>query len=163
MAYVIESLGVDDVDRVEALWNAMVAHHQAIVRELPPLDLADSWRRRRAQYVEWLTESHGHLLVAVPADDRDAPPVGYALVRTRAPGVTWDQGERVGELESLAVSAHARGAGVGTLLIRAARERLRADGVAYWAVEVMDANAGARRLYEREGFGPWSRALLGRV
>ena len=72
-------------------------------------------------------------------------------------------GERVGELESLAVYADARGAGVGTQLIQAARERLRADGVEYWGVEVMDANTGAARLYEREGFGPWSRALLGRV
>jgi ribosomal protein S18 acetylase RimI-like enzyme len=52
---------------------------------------------------------------------------------------------------------------VGTQLIQAARERLRAEGVEFWAVEVMDANTGAARLYEREGFGPWSRALLGRV
>ena len=95
--------------------------------------------------------------------ERGTPPVGYAVVRTRDPGVTWEMGERVGELESLAVSADARGAGVGTQLIQAARERLRAEGVEYWAVEVMDANTGAARLYERAGFGPWSRALLGRV
>lgn len=163
MAVVIVHLGVEDVDRVRALWDAMVAHHQAVVPDVPPQDPGEAWRRRRAQYVAWLNDSHGRLLVAVPADDPEGAPLGYALVRMRAAGETWDVGERVGELESLAVSADARGAGVGTALLRVARELLRADGVAYWGVEVMDANAGAARLYEREGFGPWSRSLLGRV
>jgi len=33
----------------------------------------------------------------------------------------------------------------------------------HWTVDVMDANEGARRMNEREGFGPHFNALLARV
>jgi GNAT superfamily N-acetyltransferase len=49
---------------------------------------------------------------------------------------------------------------VGTKLIAAARERLRADGVEHWLVSVVDANPDARRLYEREGFRPFFSSLV---
>jgi hypothetical protein len=40
---------------------------------------------------------------------------------------------------------------------------LREDGISHWAVAVVEANAGATRLYEREGFRPFYRQLLGEV
>jgi len=43
------------------------------------------------------------------------------------------------------------------------RERLRAEGVSHWAVGVVEANEGATRLYERAGFRPFYREMLGRV
>jgi ribosomal protein S18 acetylase RimI-like enzyme len=92
-----------------------------------------------------------------------AEPDGYACVRTSVPGPTFDLGERIGELESLAVAEHARGAGVGSLLIGAARERMREAGVTHWVVSVVDANAGAVRLYEREGFAAFARILIATV
>jgi GNAT superfamily N-acetyltransferase len=49
---------------------------------------------------------------------------------------------------------------VGTLLIRAARERLRAGGVENWTIAVLDANPAARRLYEREGFRPYYSQMV---
>jgi GNAT superfamily N-acetyltransferase len=46
------------------------------------------------------------------------------------------------------------------MLIGAARERLRAEGIRHWSVAVVEANAAAVRLYEREGFRPYYRHLL---
>lgn len=57
----------------------------------------------------------------------------------------------------------ARGAGIGTMLIEACRERLREQGVRYWAVAVVEDNADATRLYERVGFRPFYRQLLAEV
>ena len=68
-----------------------------------------------------------------------------------------------GELESLVVADHARGSGIGTQLIETARELLHARRVQYWSVAVVEANEGAVRLYERSGFRPYYRQLLGRV
>ncbi|MGN6257282.1 MAG: GNAT family N-acetyltransferase [Solirubrobacterales bacterium] len=76
---------------------------------------------------------------------------------------SWDVGAQVGELETLAVAEDGRGKGIGSLLIEACRERLRAEGVTYWAVGVVEVNEGATRLYERAGFRPFYRQLLAEV
>jgi GNAT superfamily N-acetyltransferase len=88
---------------------------------------------------------------------------GYAVVRVQGASPTFDLGEPMGDLESLAVAEDARGQGVGALLIGAARERLRDAGVEHWTVSAIDANPGALRLYEREGFRPFFRTLLARI
>jgi ribosomal protein S18 acetylase RimI-like enzyme len=72
-------------------------------------------------------------------------------------------GDRIAELESLAVAEHARGAGVGAELMRECREILRAQGISFWAVGVVESNAGAVRFYEREGFRPFYRNMLAAV
>jgi ribosomal protein S18 acetylase RimI-like enzyme len=76
---------------------------------------------------------------------------------------SWDVGGRIGELETLAVAEEARGEGVGSLLIEACRERLRAEGISHWGVAVVEANEDATRLYEQIGFGPFYRQLLAEV
>jgi ribosomal protein S18 acetylase RimI-like enzyme len=162
MGHIVETVGVEGIDRVEPLWRSMVEHHRAVVgHEIPVRPVDTTWPMRRAQYEEWLGRGDGVLLLAVSAPG--APPDGYACVRTSVPGPTFDLGERFGELESLAVAEHARGAGLGSLLIGAARERMRAAGVSHWVVSVVDANAGAVRLYEREGFAPFERILIASV
>jgi ribosomal protein S18 acetylase RimI-like enzyme len=152
----IELLSAGDVDRLEPLWLAMVEHHRA-VSSLPVRSPAEAWRRRRAQYVEWLADGKSFVLVAVREGRGDD---GYAVVRVHDGSPTFALGEPVGDLESLAVADGARGQGVGSLLIAAARERLSAAGVGYWTVSVLDANPGALRLYEREGFAPFERILI---
>jgi ribosomal protein S18 acetylase RimI-like enzyme len=72
-------------------------------------------------------------------------------------------GDEIGELESLSVTAGARGHGVGTMLIDRARALLRERGVRYWSVAVVESNIDAVRLYEREGFQPYYRQLLGKI
>ena len=163
MGHIVETVGVEGIDRVEPLWRAMVEHHRAVVGHEVPVRATDvTWPLRRVQYEDWIGRGDGVLLLAVTAPG--AEPDGYACVRTSAGGgPTFALGERVGELESLAVAEHARGAGVGSLLIAAARERMRELGVSHWLVSVVDANAGAVRFYEREGFRPFERILLSTV
>lgn len=158
----IMELGVGDVDLVAGLWKEMVGHHHAAVDgRWSERDPEAAWRIRRAQYVGWLEGGEGRLFL-VPGDD-DAAPLGYACLRIVAAPSTFDLGERLGDLESLSVTAAARGEGIGTLLIEHCRALLRAAGIAHWRVTAIAANVDAVRLYEREGFEVISHDLMGRV
>jgi ribosomal protein S18 acetylase RimI-like enzyme len=152
------------LDEVEPLFKAMVEHHRAVAGEHWPVRDGDqAWGRRRRQYSDWLSGGRAWLLLAVDQAAPTAGAAGYAMVRLTEPGPTWDLGTPLGELESLAVAEHARGQGTGTRLMDAARDLLRARGAGYWSVGVVEANAAAVRLYERAGFRPYYRQLLGPV
>jgi len=56
-------------------------------------------------------------------------------------------------IHDLAVLPDRRGMGVGSALLAAVEQRARADGCCKLTLEVLDDNLGARRLYERVGFG----------
>ena len=148
--------GTNDVPLLRTLWTAMVEHHRAVADGSVPVRRSeDAWEMRRREYVRWLEDGTGTLLVARGPDGLD----GYAFLRTVGSGPTFDFGEVRGEVESLAVAPGARGRGVGTVLVEASREHFRCAGCRYWTVSVMEANASAVRLYERAGFGPWLRYL----
>lgn len=155
----VVELGVEDVDLVENLWAEMVDHHRELTGGTYPVrDTETAWRRRREQYVEWLRGGDGHLYV-IPDEESEAAPLGYAFLRVGSSGPTRNLGDRVGDLESLSVTAAARGLGIGTLLIGHCRERLRELGATWWSVSVVSANAGAIDLYEREGFRDFWRTM----
>jgi hypothetical protein len=67
------------------------------------------------------------------------------------------RGSRVWFVDVVYVRPEARGRGVGTDLIRAAAEQLCSDAVL--ELDVLESNAGARRLYERLGFRTVERTL----
>jgi ribosomal protein S18 acetylase RimI-like enzyme len=158
---VVRELTVDEVDRVAPLFKDLVVFHREVVEGAWPVRSEEAaWAHRRAEYLEWLGEGSARMLVAVPAGDEGAPPLGYAVLSLKPSMASWDVGDRVGEMETLAVAAGARGEGIGTLLMEACEERLRAEGVAYWTVGVVEANEGATRLYERAGFRPYYRNLM---
>jgi ribosomal protein S18 acetylase RimI-like enzyme len=151
-----------DIEDLRPLWVSMVEHHREVSGRTWPVRAAeDAWVRRRAQYREWLTDGTGTLFLSADTDTGGL--IGYAMVQVHEPGATWDLGAHVGELESLAVIPAARGAGVGSDLIAACRAELRSRAIEYWLVAVVEVNEGAVRLYEREGFRPYYRNLLGRV
>ncbi|HVV90351.1 MAG TPA: GNAT family N-acetyltransferase [Solirubrobacterales bacterium] len=159
----IVELGVGEVDLVAGLWKEMVGHHQdAVGGRWPGRDPEAAWRFRRAQYVAWLESGEGRLFV-VPGARDEATPLAYACLRIGAAPSTFDLGERIGDLESLSVTAAARGQGIGTLLIEHCRSLLRAAGVTHWTVTAIAANVDAVRLYEREGFEVLSHNMLGQV
>ena len=83
---------------------------------------------RRREYGKWLSDGSG--LVLTGRTDT-ASPQGYAFLRTVPSGPTFDFGPRRGEVESLVVAPAARGMGIGTALLKAAREELRRLGCAY--------------------------------
>lgn len=160
----VVELNRGEIDRVAHLFKQLVGFHRGVVEGAWPVrDPEAAWAIRRRQYEEWLGEGSARMLVAVPAGERAAEPLGYAVLSVKPSMASWDVGERVGEIETLAVAEAARGAGIGTLLIEACRERLRAKGISHWAVGVVEANEGATRLYERAGFRPYYRELLGEV
>jgi ribosomal protein S18 acetylase RimI-like enzyme len=162
--YRVAELGVEEVDRVAPLFKELVEFHGAVVAGAWPVrDGEAAWAHRRGQYLEWLGDGSARMLAAVPAVDESAPPLGYAVLSVKPSMASWDVGSRVGELETLAVAAAARGQGIGTMLLEVCRERLRADGVTHWSVAVVEANEDATRLYERAGFRPFYRNLMGRL
>jgi GNAT superfamily N-acetyltransferase len=157
-------LEVSEVDRVEPLFKQLVAFHRGVAGEDWPVRSEEAaWAHRRAEYLSWLGDGRARMLVAVPDEDEDTPPLGYAVLSVKPSSASWDVGERIAELETLAVAEGARGQGVGSLLIEACRERLREDGITHWGVAVVEANTDATRLYERVGFRPFYRQLLAEV
>ena len=144
--------GAERIDELEPLWRALYAHHAEVGRDVAPVRaLEDSWRRRRPLYERWLTADGAVLLIA----ERLGRAVGYAMVTVGAGPATWDLGDRVVELETLAVLPEERGAGVGHELIAEAERVARERGADALAVGLVHTNEGARRFYEREGFGPF--------
>lgn len=160
----VVELGVEEVDRVGPLFKQLVEFHREVVEGAWPVRTEEAaWEHRRGQYRHWLGEGSARMLAAVSAGDEGAQPLGYAVLSVKPSMASWDVGAEVGELETLAVAAGTRGEGIGTLLIKACEERLRAEGVAYWTVGVVEANEGATRLYERAGFRPYYRNLMARL
>ena len=140
----------------------MVEHHRRLTgHEWPVRDAEAAWDIRRSEYLDWLGAGSATLFTA--AEDPSAELVGYAMLRVTPPGATWDLGPEIGEVESLAVLERARGEGVGSALLAACRDALRRRGIDHWMVAVVEANAAATRLYEREGFRPHYRQMLGRI
>lgn len=156
----IEPLGAGEIDLVEPLWSALREHHAAVTPDLgAPRKRADSWRRRRAQYLQWLSEPDSFVLVA----RRKGAVVGYAMVHLRVGSPTWPQSERAGELETLSVLPAEHDQGIGSALLDAVRERLHLLNVGELALHVIPTNSDAIRFYERQGFGTfglWLRTEL---
>jgi ribosomal protein S18 acetylase RimI-like enzyme len=86
---------------------------------------------------------------------RDGAAAGYALVRVHeGADDTWATGDRIAELESIAVLPAERRRGLGTLLLDAVDARLADLGIADVVVAVLVGNDAAESLYRRRGWVP---------
>ncbi len=161
MGHAIDELPAADIDRLEGLWQELLDRHLAAAPHLAALgaarDPADSWRVRRAQYLQWLAVPRAAVLVAGDADRL----VGYAMIRAADAAGSWQWGDQVGILETLVVAGSARGTGtgVGRELLDAARERLAEWGAQVMTISVLAGNEGAVRFYRREGASDYLQTL----
>ncbi len=148
--------GPEDIDALGPLWIGVHAQHQASMPELAPYVTAqESWAARRALYAEVFAKPDTVLLLARAGDEL----VGYGLahvLETAGTWIadTWQRGERVGEIESLAVVPSRRGEGIGTALLDVLEAELRAIGVEDLILGVLAGNVAAQRLYARHGYRP---------
>ena len=156
--------GAERIPELRPLWESLSAHHAEVAPELPgvfgPVRPAEaSWEVRRALYEEWLREAGAFALIA----EVDGEPVGYAVVHVRGPEETWATGDRVAELETLAVLPGHRGRGIGRALVERMLDELREGGVGHFTVGVIASNADAVRFYERLGLTRFIVTYAGRV
>jgi ribosomal protein S18 acetylase RimI-like enzyme len=86
-----------------------------------------------------------------------------ALVHMRGPEETWATGDRVAELDTLAVLPGHRGQGIGSALVDRVQDELRRLGVGHIAVSVIASNADAVRFYERLGLTRFLITFAGAV
>jgi ribosomal protein S18 acetylase RimI-like enzyme len=102
----------------------------------------DSDRISRAQWRRHVGSATATVLVGENASGR----IDAAAV------VFYRRGSRHARLYSLAVGAHARGAGLGSALLAAAEADARARGCASMRLEVRVDNRPAIALYEQRGY-----------
>ena len=160
MGHVIVDLPAAGIDCLEGLWQELLDHHLTAAPHLAalgtPREPADSWRVRRAQYLQWLAVPRAAVLVARDADRL----LGYAMIRSADAAGSWQWGDQVGILETLVVDGSARGTGAGAELLDAARERLAEWGLQVMAISVIAGNEGAMRFYRREGASDYLHTLI---
>ena len=151
------------LDDVGPLFKAMHEHHRAghmRATEVAPFRSGDeAWARRREYYVSLLGSGRGHLLLA----EDGGRVIGYAMVSEVGGQATVATGDRVAELESLAVAEGERGRSVGSALTEAAYAVMRDLVVAEVMLYVVDGNEEATRFYEQLGLRPYLHVMLGRV
>jgi GNAT superfamily N-acetyltransferase len=144
---------VEDLHELRPLWLALRTHHHEVAPDLGPVrGDEDTWRRRRAQYEQWLTsDPRNFVLIA----RRGGRAIGYAFALIAdSSSPTWDGDKVILDVETLVVAPEARGAGIGSKLLALMREEVARRGYDRLTLTVVSANRDALRFYEREGFAP---------
>ncbi len=151
------------LDDIESLWRDMHDYHAEVAGEARNIAAfrpsEHSWQRRRSEFEDWMREGQGRLLIA----ERDGSPVGFAFFRVCKGDLSFETGERMGELEALSVEPELRRWGVGSLLMEGVEQRLTAAGIEFIGLAVVSGNADALRFYERWGIVPSEVRCLGRL
>ncbi len=158
--YRIERAHVRELKLVKPLWQNMLAIVRDLSRDtLPVRDVDEAWRYRHQEYMTWINDGTGAVIIAW---DGDAP-VGYAAVRFIASGSAFDSGEQFGVLESLTVRAEDRGRGVGRQLIERCRQELAKREITHWSVDLLAKDIDSISLCEHRGFSPFMVRLVQEV
>jgi ribosomal protein S18 acetylase RimI-like enzyme len=160
MDVTVEQGALEDVEALRALWLQMLAHHRAVLDGALPVTGDDSsWAATANEYRSWFDAGDALLLLARAADGELA---GYLACHLDASSRTFDL-PRLGNVDSLVVSTGARGAGIGSLLLDACRVELGRRGIRFWTIGVVEGNDRALELYQRFGFRPFYRDLVGEI
>ena len=154
----VDEVPVSEVDTLRPLWLELHDHHRSLGTDLAPFASDEaSWEAQRPKLARAAEE--GLLLRIGPADAPRA--MASVLIDRDNPlwNDTWVTGRDVADIDVLAVTAEARGQGLGSLLLDAVDERLAAAGVLDQVIATLAPNREARRLYERRGYRPAWRWL----
>jgi len=111
---------------------------------------AAHWEERRYQELFETAGNAPERLVLV-SEKAPGAPIGFLVARRVA--AEW-------ELENIVVAPASRGLGIGKRLLDALVARAREAGGEAVFLEVRESNAGARKLYEKAGFGQTGRRKL---
>ncbi|GAA3741879.1 GNAT superfamily N-acetyltransferase [Spinactinospora alkalitolerans] len=157
-------LGPYEIEELADLWRALHRQHTAIAPHLEDLitsvDVDESWRRRRARYLEWLDDPDTLAVVA----ERGGTDVGYAMVTIRQDHQgSWDRGERVAVVQTLSVHPDSRGTGIGSGLLDEIRRQVCEMGIRDLELAAVATNADAIRFYEEQGFRPFVTTMVSRI
>jgi GNAT superfamily N-acetyltransferase len=144
--------GRELLDEIRPLWLALRDHHHGVAPDFGPVRADDeSWRRRRAQYEQWLADERSFFLLARGGGHG----IGYAFVRTEEiESPTWEKDGVSAILETLSLLPEARGSGLGARLVALVRDEIAQRGYGQLVVTAVAGNRDAIRFYEREGFTP---------
>ena len=141
---VIRDARSTDRDEVRALTLAAYAEYASIMT-------SGAWAGlERAVHAALDSKTQMHRMVA----EHDGRVVGSVLLYPPSADAYGGAGHRVPwpELRLLAVSADARGLGVGWLLVEECIQRARADGASAIGLHTSQSMGDAMRLYARAGF-----------
>ena len=154
----VDEVPVSEVDTLRPLWLELHEHHRRLGAGLAPFASDEaSWAAQRPK-LERAAEDGVLLRVGPP----DAPRAMASVLIDRDNPLwndTWLTGRDVADVDVLAVTASARGQGLGSLLLDAVDERLAGAGVLDQVIAMLEPNHDAGRLYERRGFRPAWRWL----
>ena len=145
-----------DLPLLEPLWVSVHHHHAEVMPDLAPyVDDRQTWAVRSRLYAELLAKPETVLLLA----SADGAVIGYGLAHVSPTSGTWvadtwQTGDRIGEIESVAIQPGYRGQGIGSRLLTALTAELATAGVRDLVLGVLPGNDAAIRLYQRHGFRP---------
>jgi len=122
-----------------------------VIREFKPEDFEILWRMDQECFPPGIAYSrqelksyvrHRGAFTLVAADQKDGKPAGFIVV----------YGGTTGHVITIDVDPAARRSGVGSLMLRAAEERLRAAGSSAVGLETAVDNLTALSFYKRHGY-----------
>lgn len=157
-------LGAHEVEELADLWGALHQQHTAGSSHLADIisatSLDESWRRRRAQYLSWLSDPDTMAILAESGDDL----AGYAMVTIRdsAQG-SWDRGTRVAVVQTFAIDPEYTAVGVGSQLLEEVRRQLASTGIRDIEFSALATASEDISFLEREGFRPFVTTMVCRV
>lgn len=161
----VVSIPADRLDDLQPVWRALYEHHIALTPHLHDRarSFEHAWAARQRIEAERLAREPDSFVLAAREDDRY---VGYAFARVYSGAdfaASWSASDPLAELAILAVLPDARGKGIGSALLDAVEDRLRALGIDDMLIGVITTNTDAMRLYERRGALPFLTHFVQRV
>ncbi len=143
----------EDTERLLALLSQVESVHQ---RGRPDLFRVNGTKYTAAELLTIMADESTPVFVAV----HEGKVVGYIFgVANEIKDSTMLFDMKVLHLEDVCVDENCGGMGIGSLLIDYVTEWAKANGFTRMDLDVWEFNEGARRLYERYGFGTQKRRM----